>query len=79
MSAGAEGRAITHRTLDISNFSIAKLGAVERMVERSREWVLSGRWASRQSEVSRLFRQTCEALFPRMQIHYTLPWPTTSR
>jgi len=37
MSAGAEGRAITHRTLDISNFSIAKVGAVERMVERSRE------------------------------------------
>jgi hypothetical protein len=68
----AEGRATTHRTLDISNFSIETLGAVERVVERSREWVLSGRWASRQSEVSRLFRQTCEALFPRMQIHYTL-------
>jgi hypothetical protein len=68
----AEGRATTHRTLDISNFSIETLGAVERVVERSREWVLSGRWASRQGEVSRLFRQTCGALFPRMQIHYTL-------
>ena len=68
----AEGRATTHRTLDISNFSIETLGAVERVVERSREWVLSGRWAARQGEVSRLFRQTCEALFPRMQIHYTL-------
>jgi hypothetical protein len=69
---GAEWRGTSYRSLDISSFSLETLRAVERVVERSREWVLSGRWASRQSDVSRRLRKTCEALFPRMQIPYTL-------
>jgi hypothetical protein len=67
----AEGRG-TYRTLDISNFSRETLESVERMVARSREWVMAGRYAQRHGEVSRLFRKTCQVLFPRMQKHYTL-------
>jgi hypothetical protein len=67
----ADGRA-THRTLDLSNFSTEALEAVERMVNRSREWVLTGTWSSRQYEVSKLLRKICKTMFPRMQKHYTL-------
>jgi hypothetical protein len=70
--AAAQWGATVYRTLDISNFSVETLGAVERLVERSRASGLSGCWASQQSEVSRLFRRTCETLFPRMLVHYTL-------
>jgi hypothetical protein len=69
-----DGRA-THRTLDLSNFSTGALEAVERMVNRSREWVLTGTWPVRQSEVSKLLRQTCQTMFPRMQQQYTLYSP----
>lgn len=67
----ADGRA-THRTLDLSNFSAGALEAIERMVERSRDWVLTGAWANRQWEVARLLRATCQTLFPRLQRQYTL-------
>lgn len=67
----ADGRG-THRTLDISNFGADTLGAVERMVERSRDWMLTGKFAQRQGEVSRLLRDACKVLFPRMQLQYTL-------
>ncbi|WP_456717759.1 MULTISPECIES: hypothetical protein [unclassified Bradyrhizobium] len=67
----AEGRA-THRTLDLSNFSADALDAIERMVTRSREWVLTGQWADRQYDVSRLLRKVCKLMFPRMQKQYTL-------
>jgi hypothetical protein len=70
----ADGRA-THRTLDLSNFSPETLQAVERMVERSRGWVLTGRMAMHQGEVAKLLRQTCKVLFPRMQMEYTLYSP----
>jgi hypothetical protein len=61
-----------YRTLDLSNFTTQTREAVERMVERSRDWALTGRSSARQSEVSRLFNQTCKVLFPRMLMHYTL-------
>lgn len=67
----ADGRA-THRTLDLSNFSTEALESVVRMVERSRDWVLTGSWANRQWEVARLLRTTCQNLFPRLQRQYTL-------
>jgi hypothetical protein len=67
----ADGRG-TYRTLDISEFTADTVGAVERTVERSRDWVITGRSSQRQGEVSRLFRQTCRELFPRMTKHYTL-------
>ena len=67
----ADGRA-THRTLDLSNFSTGALEAVERMVNRSREWVLSGQWSYHQHEVAKLFRTMCQRMFPRMQKQYTL-------
>jgi hypothetical protein len=67
----ADGRA-TYRTLDLSNFSTAALEGVERMVERSREWVLTGRWATRQNEVTKLLRKICQTMFPHMQKQYML-------
>jgi hypothetical protein len=67
----ADGRA-THRTLDLSNFSTEALEAVERMVDRSREWVLMGNWSDRQADVSKLLRKLCKLMFPRMQKQYTL-------
>jgi hypothetical protein len=72
ISARAPGGPGTYRTLEISNFSLETLGAVERMVERSRDCVLTGRSATLQGEVAKLFRKTCKALFPRMQVQYTL-------
>ncbi|WP_157083581.1 hypothetical protein [Bradyrhizobium manausense] len=67
----ADGRA-THRTLDLSNFSTEALEAVERMVNRSRDWVLAGIWSQRQYDVSKLLRKICERLFPRLNKQYTL-------
>jgi hypothetical protein len=67
----ADGRG-THRTLDLSNFSPDTLEAVERMVQRSREWVLTDKAAKRQWDVSRLLRDSCRVLFPRMKLQYTV-------
>jgi hypothetical protein len=67
----ADGRA-THRTLDLSNFSTQAVEAVERMVNRSREWVMMGVWADRQADVGKLMRKLCKLMFPRMQKQYTL-------
>lgn len=68
---GSNGRA-AYRTLDLSNFSTRALEAVERMVARSREWVLAGQWSNRQHQVEKLLRGTCERIFPRMHQPYTL-------
>jgi hypothetical protein len=68
---GRTGRA-THRSLNLSDFSPETLQAVERMVERSRGWVRTGRMTMHQGEVVKLLRRTCKVLFPRMQIEYTL-------
>jgi hypothetical protein len=62
----------TYRTLDISGFSVETLEAIERMVHRSRDWVLSGQSAMWQSEVSKLLHKTCKGRFPRMEMQYTL-------
>jgi hypothetical protein len=68
-----QGRANgTHRTLDISSYTDATLEAIERMVKRSEQWALEGNTVRRQSEVSQLFYQICNALFPRMQVKYSL-------
>lgn len=68
---GSNGRA-AYRTLDLSNFSTGALQAVERMVARSREWVLAGQWSNRQHEVEKLLRKICEGMFSRMHQPYTL-------
>jgi hypothetical protein len=65
----------TYHTLDLSNFTTQTREAVERTVERSRDWALTGRSSARWSEVSRLFNQTCKVLFARMEMHYTLYSP----
>jgi hypothetical protein len=62
----------TYRSLDISKFGAEILKAIERTVQRSHAWALSGQSATWQSEISKLFCSTCEALFPRMQLCYTL-------
>lgn len=62
----------TYRSLEVSGFSVDALSAVERTVQRSHVWTLSGQWPTRQSEVSRLFCSTCDELFPRMRLKYTL-------
>jgi hypothetical protein len=62
----------THQTLDISEFSAETLEAIERTVNRSRDWVLSGQSAMWQSEVSKLLRKACQTLFPLMKLQYTL-------
>ncbi len=66
-----EGRP-AHRTLDMSDFSSETLRAVERVTRLTHDWVLSGRYAQRQSAVAALFHETCATLFPRMRLHYTL-------
>jgi hypothetical protein len=58
--------------VDLSNFSAGALKAVENMVARSREWVLAGQWSSREHEVEKLLRTTCDRMFPRMHRPYTL-------
>ena len=68
----AVGRGITYRTLDISEFEAETLGAVERMVKRSRDWAMAGRSTQRQGEISHLLRKTCKTRFPHMRLHYTL-------
>lgn len=65
-------RRIAYRTLDISHFSTDVLGAVERMVTRSRDWLVGGQSARNQGHVADLLRQVCGLIFPRMQIRYTL-------
>lgn len=62
----------TYRSLDVSGFSVEALSAVERTVQRSHVWTLSGQWPTWQSEVSKLFCSACEELFPRMRLKYTL-------
>jgi hypothetical protein len=62
----------SYRSLDISDFSVAALSAIERTVQRSHVWTLSGQWATWQSEVSKLFCGACEELFPRKRLKYTL-------
>jgi hypothetical protein len=62
----------TYRTLDLSNFTTPTREALERTVERSRHWALTGRSSARRSEISKLFSKSCETLFPRMEMHYTL-------
>ena len=71
-SVKAEAGHITHRTLEISDYTTETVEAIKRTVDQSREWMRAGRWVTRQGEVSRLFRETCRARFPRMRAHYTL-------
>lgn len=72
VTGGAEELLGTYRSLDISELSAKILKAIERTVQRSHAWVVSGRSVARQSEVSKLFCSTCKMLFPRMQLGYTL-------
>jgi hypothetical protein len=61
-----------YRSLDISAFGDEAQEAVERMVALSRTWTSSGQFAVWQREVAKKLRATCEKLFPRMVLPYTL-------
>lgn len=41
-----------YRSLDVSGFSVEALSAVERTVQRSHVWTLSGQWTTWQSEIT---------------------------
>lgn len=60
-----------YRSLDVSNFSVEALSAVERTVQRSHVWTLADQWTTWQGEVAKMFNSTCDELFPRMRMKYT--------
>lgn len=67
-----QARWLTHRTLDISQFSEATLQAIAQMIENARNWARDRKFASHQAEVSRLLRETSKRLFRRAKLRYDL-------
>jgi hypothetical protein len=67
-----EARWLAHRSMDISTFGDATLGAIEQMIKNAREWARDGQFAARQGEVNLLLRQTSERLFRRQRLRYDL-------
>jgi hypothetical protein len=62
----------TCRTLDVAELSSDALSAVAKTVEFSRGWLLSGKLAARQTEVSSLLRRVANSVFRRQEIEYDL-------
>ena len=72
LNAKAPGTDAVQRTLDISNFSDDAFEVVRRHTERVNAWSLAGQFEMRHSQCAQLLYDTCAALFPRQQQHYSL-------
>jgi len=53
-----ESRWLTHRTLEISEFSDAAVTTIRHMIHNAREWAIEGKFAQRQGQIARLLRET---------------------
>lgn len=62
----------TYRTLDVTELTSNAVWAITKTVEFSREWLLSGKLAARQAEVSRQLKHVCKVVFPQKKIAYDL-------
>lgn len=62
-----EGKWLTHRTLEISEFGEAAVTTIRQMINNAREWAIEEKFAARQGEVARLLRETSKQCGFRLQ------------
>jgi hypothetical protein len=61
-----------YRSLKLSQFSEEGLAAVERTILVCERWKASGKLGQNMAELSRIFRQTCDVLFPALRVRLSL-------